>query len=100
MDENFTRDTTIKEIVSALRQAMFFAEGRYSAFVFASDCKGDIAQLEAEIREAENSIAEGLSRTPQGSMAPGMSPRIYKDGYLAGLREAIQMIRELSQGEL
>lgn len=97
MSHNSASDEINTKVISSLRREMFFAEGRYNAFVFASECKGNLSQLETEIRQTEESITEGLLRNPNGSMLPGMSPRIYKDGYLAGLKEAIQIVSVLTQ---
>jgi hypothetical protein len=92
MDRNRSFGDVNPSAMSAIRKEMFFAEGRYSAFVFASECKGDLSQLKAEIQQTEILIAEGLSSNPSGSMSPGMSPRIYRDGYLAGLKDAVQIV--------
>ena len=79
----------------ALRREAWIAEGRLKAFHFAMDCHGNIDCIENEIQDRESTIAELLAANPRGPMAPGASPRIHMDAYLASLREAIELIRRL-----
>ena len=84
-----------------LRQA-WMSEGRSDAFAFAVKCHADVSRIQAEIESEETSIRETLASPSFGSsnpMTPGASPRIYRDAYLAGLREALALIQELSDAE-
>lgn len=73
----------------ALRREYLRAEGRFDAFKFALDCKGSQSVVEAEIQDSEQIIARGT-----GSMAPTASPRLYRESYLQGLKDALRIIRE------
>lgn len=81
-------------IASALRHEALTAEGRQDAFQFALACKGDLAPITAELAEKEALLA---SFEDQGPMHPGAGPRIYRDGYLAGLREAIAIVQAMQR---
>ena len=62
--------------------------GRLDAFTYALKVKGRIKKIEEEIEQTEELIASGI-----GSSAPGTSTRIYRDGYLEGLKEALEIVR-------
>jgi hypothetical protein len=70
------------------------ARGRCEALLFAMKCKADPVAIEAKIQEEE----ELISRHVDGPMAPGASPRIYSDAYIAGLREALRIIADAHEG--
>jgi hypothetical protein len=53
-------------------------------------CDGDLPQLQVEIQEIEEMMSD--PRMQKGPMAPGNGPRIYREGYLEGLKEAINTI--------
>jgi hypothetical protein len=63
-------------------------EGMHDAFIFALE--HSVQEIEVEASRTWNSIND--SRLLEGPMKPGAGPRIYKDGYLAGLREALEII--------
>lgn len=78
-----------------LMKAACVSQARSDAMVFALKVDGDIDAIRAEIEDRESTLHELLNSTSFGEsnpMAPGASPRIYMDAYLAGLREAIEMI--------
>jgi hypothetical protein len=78
------------QIKSMLRREALLAQGRSDAFQFAWDAKGDLSQLKAKVRETEDMIND--PNLAKGSMAPGTTPHTYRQGYLAGLRDAIAII--------
>jgi len=82
----FPGEVAIFRILSA-------AGGRHEGFQFVMQHQGDVNQIEAEIQEREELIAE----LQPGPMSPGATPRIYRDAYLAALREALNLIKEAQQ---
>jgi tetratricopeptide (TPR) repeat protein len=82
---------SITKAEAALRRQAWLAEGRLDAFGFALDCDGDVSLIRAEIQEWD----EYLSQHTEGSMSPGASPRIYRESYLAALKEALDIISSL-----
>ena len=82
--------------VPALSRQAFTNSGREDAFHFALEKQGDILQLQTEIERAEGIISRELARHPHGAMTSGASPRLYQDGYLSGLREAIIIVTHSS----
>ena len=76
---------------SAIFRALSTAGGRYEAFQFVTQCRGDLSLIEAEIQEQEQLILSLLN----GPMKPGATPRVHKDAYLAGLKEAIEILFQL-----
>lgn len=90
------------KIEHALLQHAWMSEGRSDAFTLAVKCHADVSCIQAEIESEEASIQEALTSTSFGNhnpMSPGASPRIYRDAYVAGLREALALIQELSSHE-
>lgn len=81
------------EILAGLRREELLSQGRHDAFLFALECKGDVARLYAEIQETETTIAHPPDHL-KGPMSPNASPRVYKDGYLAGLKDALRIIEQ------
>ena len=75
-----------------IRKEALLAEGRMTAFHLALKCNGDLAVLRTELHEVE----QRLHTDTNPRMAPGMSPRIYQEGYFAGLRDAIELITRLT----
>jgi len=55
-------------------------------------CHGNLSLIEAEIQEQE----ELIHLLQNGPMKPGAMPRVHKDAYLAGLKEAIEMLSQLN----
>jgi hypothetical protein len=77
---------------SAIFRALSVAGGRYEAFQFVMKCHGDLSLIEAEIQEQGELILALLD----GPMKLGATPRVHKDSYLAGLKEAIEILRQHS----
>lgn len=81
------------DVLGAFRREELLAQGRHDAFLFALDCKGDVSRLRAEIQETEDTITNPPAHL-KGLMTPNASPRVYKDGYRAGLKDALQIIEQ------
>ncbi len=64
--------------------------GRAEAFIFVWEHRGNVAQIKARLREKIGFMAD--PDMLQGPMKPGASPRIYSEGYLAGLEDALKAI--------
>ena len=88
----------VSRLEYALRREEWLAEGRLNAFQFAIACQGDLKRILDEIRAREEAIAELAAEYPNGPMAPGASPRIYRDAYLTALREAAEIVKRFSEG--
>jgi hypothetical protein len=81
------------ELRRAIRRRSLGAGGIADAWRFAWECDGDPDRLRAELAEQEafrDRPPAGLA----GAMRPGAHPRIFKDGYIAGLREAIALVEQ------
>jgi len=85
------------EILVSLRREELLSQGRHNAFLFVLKCKGDVACLRAEIQATEEKIANPPDHL-KGPMAPNASPRVYKDGYLGGLKDALQILTQPTNG--
>lgn len=69
------------------RQAIYNG-GRREGLEFVINAEGDPTVLEEEIQEVKERLAKN-----EGPMGLGASPRIYKEGWLAGLLEAVEIIK-------
>jgi len=68
-----------------------FASGRLEALRFAWEVRGNLSQLQAKVQEIEELISNP-GEVLKGPLSPGAGPRIYREGYLEGLKEAIKII--------
>ncbi len=75
---------------AALWREALLADGRSDAFEFALQCEGDLVQLRDQAQETQELMSD--PDMLKGPMAPGSGPRIYREGYLVGLNEAISII--------
>lgn len=73
---------------AAIFRAFSAAGGRYEAFEFVMKCRGDLQLIAREIQEQEDLIIS----LADGPMKPGVTPRLHKDAYISGLKEAIKLI--------
>lgn len=71
-------------------------DGRRDAFNFAIEAEADLNAIRAEIEDAEDTIASGLAAN-RGSIQPGTGPRLWLDGYITGLKEAVEIILSFKQ---
>jgi predicted DNA-binding ribbon-helix-helix protein len=86
------------EIQAILRRKALFTEGKLEAFQLAWDCKGNVNVLVAKLQEEEEQITNPPSAL-RPAMIPSAAPRMFKDGYIEGLKEAIELISALSGGQ-
>ncbi len=91
MKENRSNSSFSEEVVSTLLREMWYVDGKADALKFSWDCQCDLERLRAEVHEVEERILHP-SESMKGPMSPGASPRIYQEGYLAGLNEAIRIV--------
>ncbi len=78
--------------VQKLRSEMYYADGRSDALVFAVEHDGNAIAIHQQIAQVEQLIVDGLIDFPNGPAKLGASPRIYKEGYLAGLQYALRLL--------
>ena len=71
----------------ALNRAKWRAEGRYEAIEALAAKPMSLEQLQAAIRELEDRLTDPTR--VWGSMQMNMSPRLYREGYWAGLKEIL-----------
>ena len=81
------------EVLVALRREKLLAEGRHDAFIFVFECQCNARRLREQIQETEETIANPPDHL-KGPMSPNASPRVYKDGYLAGLKDALRIVEQ------
>ncbi|SRR5258708_4779381 len=93
--------TTLKEMLAnakekpeANRRFNYTAQAYRYAYMFALECYGVLSTIKEEIANKERSIVKGLAEN-RGSMKPSASPRIWKDAYIAGLREVAAMLETI-----
>lgn len=77
---------------AVLHRKAWTAEGQMEAFRFVLNNTGGILELQTKLQEVEELLADASMAA--GPMAPSAGPRIYREGYAAGLREAIAIIKE------
>jgi hypothetical protein len=76
----------------ALRTEEIRAEGRRNAFIFVQEAEGNPAAIQKEIAWYDRVFADP-SMTVQGQpFAPDTSVRRHADGFVIGLRDALQMV--------
>jgi hypothetical protein len=85
------------EVWAALWRQALLADGRSDAFEFALRCDGDLTQLKSQVREIQRLMSD--PDMLKGPLASGNGPRIYREGYLVGLKEAINIVSAASVGE-
>lgn len=90
-------ETTMVEVPNtlraALRREMLLADGRLNAFQFAWEQQMNFEAIIAEIREVEHRH-DHPSEAMKGPMTSGATPRVYQEGYLSGLRDALSIIKQ------
>lgn len=78
--------------IAQLHHDQFEDHGRSDALNFALKHRGEVTTLRTELERVQTLVARGAAKRPQGPMSPGASPRIYRDGYIIGLNEALELI--------
>lgn len=91
MGDNTKTSESNSQIEIALLHEMWYVDGKSEALKHAWQCRNNLDELTAEIRDLEASI-QNPHPALKDRMAPAASTRIYQDGYLAGLKEAIEII--------
>ena len=84
------------EILVGLRREELLSQGRHDAFLFVLARKGDVSCLHAEIHDTEERITNPPDHL-KGPMKPNASPRVYQDGYLAGLKDALRIVEQANR---
>src|SRR5437870_3803630 len=98
MIDNQTTSDFPKQVEVALLREMWYADGRGDALKYAWDCRNDLDQLRAKAKEVEENIRNPYPAL-KDRMAPGASTRVYQDGYLASLKEALAIIASALEQE-
>src|SRR5438270_878447 len=94
MNDVTPSDDSARQIKRAFLRDVWLAQGRARGFQFALDNAEDVQKIEDEIREQEE-IMSNPHNSPH--MAPGASPRVHIEGYVAALKEAISLISTLKR---
>lgn len=81
------------QIIWALYREKMLAQGRYDAFLFVQECKGDVALIQEKLTEYEDMIAHPTGIWVQ-ALALDTSVRLHKDGFVAGLRDALRILTQ------
>ncbi len=77
---------------AGLRRAALRAQGRADALAFAQEQHGDADAISAALGNNEATLADPGSALAE-QMAPGASPRLWLEGYVEGLKEALGIVR-------
>jgi tetratricopeptide (TPR) repeat protein len=88
--EHYRHIYTKIEVV--LKTEEWRAEGRLSGMKFALLHQNDVDQIQADIQDWEERIAQASDGNP---LAVSTSTRIYRDSYLQALRESLELINKL-----
>ena len=84
-------------VLDALLLTHWRAHGRHEALLYAIKHSGNIAALEAAIRKREELILSEAASGPR-SANPVAGRRVYRNAYIEGLREAIDIIKRAQEG--
>jgi len=84
-------------IKSALFRAAWRAQGRSDAIKAMADTPMTSEQLHAEVQELENTLSDPTR--VWGSMELNTSPRLYREGYWAGLQEVLLIMQGSEPGD-
>ena len=91
-------DALPERIADALHYEEYVFKGRSDAFHFAQKCEGHIGVLRAAILKSERFLSRA-----SGAVKPELSQRFnrrhYEDGYLAGLKDALQILLQAEARE-
>lgn len=81
------------QFISALRYEQAIIEGKFHAFQFAHKCQGDLIRLSLKIEQIESIIAGFHKNGRSGTTFPITAlVRCYQEGFLTGLREAVETV--------
>jgi hypothetical protein len=79
-----------KQAGRALRREMWYTQGKFEAFEFILENTNNVKEIKARIQEIEERLTDPILIA--GPMAPDTSTRISREGYLAGLKDALRII--------
>jgi hypothetical protein len=85
-----TKKTPLTEAQKLLRFQQLSAGGRREAWIFVVQCDWNLNEIQEQLADKEESRWD--SQLQDNQMAPGASPRIFIDAYIATLKEAIEII--------
>jgi len=74
----------------ALRREKWYALGKFEALEFVLENTNNTEQIKARIQEIEEFLSS--PDLLEGPLPPGSSTRFSREGYLAGLKEALDII--------
>ena len=90
-------DEQLKHLPAHIRQGLLreelIAQGRCDAFAFVKECRGDVTCIKEKLAWYEDLIANP-SDDWKGPLSPNASVRLHKDGYVAGLRDALKILTQ------
>ncbi len=86
-----------QQVKDALLHEMWHSDGRVDALRFAWDCGGRLEQISTRIIEVEDQMYNPPPAL-KDRMEPGASTRVYQDGYLEGLKNALAIIEQAVNG--
>jgi len=71
---------------------MWYTQGKFEALEFVLENTTNLEQIKIEVQEVEEHLVNPVLL--QGPMAPRTSTRLNREGYLAGLKEALNIISQ------
>ena len=81
-----------------LYRAENWTDGRHAAFQFVRQCQGDAHSIQARIEWYQNRLSDATLTAPGQPYAPNTDLRLYADGHLAGLRDALTILTQATNG--
>ncbi len=80
-----------KKLAGAIWSRATRVDGRKEAFEYVLQVDGDVEQVTDRLRDEEEYLKRRLTAGAR-EMQPGAGPRVYLDGYVAGLRDALGLL--------
>ncbi len=97
--KNGAEDTLPETLADALHYERTIAKARSDAFTFARKCQGHVGVLLAAAQESEAFLSQATGY-PRGDKSQRYGRAHYEEGYLSGLRDAIELLmRHANEGE-
>ena len=82
------------DIIWALYREKMLVQGRYDAFIFVEEIKGDVACIKERVEWYESKLSDPLATAKGQPYSPHASVRLHADGHLAGLRVALKILTQ------
>lgn len=73
---------------------MYWSGAREEAFAYVWETKDNLQAIEERLREKEEALADPSRHT--GSLAEGSSVRLYMEGFVGGVKDALNLLRSES----